>query len=47
MLGRENEIGSVEIGKKADLIVVRKHHHIPLVQHTIVDGIPIYSVHTP
>jgi alpha-D-ribose 1-methylphosphonate 5-triphosphate diphosphatase len=37
-LGRADEIGSIEPGKRADLIVVRKVRNNPLVQTTIVDG---------
>lgn len=37
-LGRAETIGSIELGKRADVIVVRKVREIPLVQSTIVDG---------
>ena len=37
-IGRDNEIGSLEVGKRADLIVVRKIHGIPVVETAAVGG---------
>ncbi len=43
VLGRAEEIGSIELGKRADLIVVRKVRNNPLVQYTIVDGTIVHA----
>ncbi|MFC4303764.1 alpha-D-ribose 1-methylphosphonate 5-triphosphate diphosphatase [Cohnella boryungensis] len=40
---RDNELGSLEPGKRADVIVVRKHRDIPLVHYTIADGTIVYA----
>jgi alpha-D-ribose 1-methylphosphonate 5-triphosphate diphosphatase len=42
-LGLEGEWGSVEAGKKADLILVELNEGYPLVRATIVDGIIVYQ----
>jgi alpha-D-ribose 1-methylphosphonate 5-triphosphate diphosphatase len=42
-MGRDNELGSLEPGKRADVIVVRKHRDIPLVHYTIADGTIVYA----
>jgi len=42
-LGRAGEIGSLEAGKKADVIVVRKIRGNPVVACTIVGGSVVYS----
>jgi alpha-D-ribose 1-methylphosphonate 5-triphosphate diphosphatase len=42
-LGRAEAIGSIELGKRADLIVVRKVRDNPLVRTTIVDGTIVYD----
>jgi alpha-D-ribose 1-methylphosphonate 5-triphosphate diphosphatase len=38
-LGRAEAIGSIELGKRADLIIVKKVRNNPLVRTTIVDGV--------
>jgi alpha-D-ribose 1-methylphosphonate 5-triphosphate diphosphatase len=43
ILGRAQEIGSIELGKRADIIVVRKVRNNPLVQYTIVDGTVVHA----
>lgn len=43
ILGRADEIGSIEPGKRADLVVVRKVRGNPLVQYTIVDGTVVHA----
>ena len=42
-LGREAEIGSLETGKRADLIVVGKIRGTPVVRYTIVDGTVVHA----
>ncbi|MFC4597141.1 alpha-D-ribose 1-methylphosphonate 5-triphosphate diphosphatase [Cohnella hongkongensis] len=42
-LGRAAEIGSLEIGKRADVLVVAKIRGIPVVRYTIVDGTVVYA----
>lgn len=42
-IGRGGEIGSIEPGKAADLILVRKWREVPLVAATIVDGSIVYE----
>lgn len=42
-LSREDKLGSIELGKKADVIVVRKVRNIPLVASTIVDGVVVHA----
>jgi alpha-D-ribose 1-methylphosphonate 5-triphosphate diphosphatase len=42
-LGLDGELGSVEAGKHADLILVELHEGYPLVRATIVDGIIVYQ----
>jgi alpha-D-ribose 1-methylphosphonate 5-triphosphate diphosphatase len=42
-IGRGGEIGSIEPGKAADLLIVRKRRNVPLVAATIVDGIVVYE----
>jgi len=42
-LGRAEKIGSLEPGKQADLIIVRKVRDIPLVRHTIVGGTLVHT----
>lgn len=43
MLGRDSEIGSIAMGKRADLIVVSKARGVPLVSDTLVDGNVVYT----
>lgn len=43
ILGRADEIGSIEPGKRADLVVVRKVRGNPLAQYTIVDGTVVHA----
>jgi len=43
VLGRADSVGSIELGKRADIIVVRKVRNIPLVQYTIVDGVLVHA----
>ncbi len=38
VMGRDDSIGSIEVGKRADVIVVRKVRDIPLVRYAMVDG---------
>lgn len=45
VIGRDDEIGSIETDKRADLLVVRKVRGIPLVQYTIVNGIVVHASH--
>jgi len=42
-LGRDGTLGSLEPGKKADIVVVRKIRGIPVVASTIVDGSVVYA----
>lgn len=42
-LGRAEKVGSIELGKRADVIVVRKVRDIPLVVSTIVDGTVVHA----
>ncbi len=42
-IGRGSEIGSIEPGKAADLIVVRQWRDVPLVAATVVDGIVVHE----
>jgi alpha-D-ribose 1-methylphosphonate 5-triphosphate diphosphatase len=43
VIGRDNEIGSIAAGKRADLLVVRKVREIPLVRNTIVNGTVVHT----
>lgn len=43
MLGKEDELGSVEAGKRADLIVVRQVRGVPLVTDTLVGGNVVHT----
>lgn len=43
-VGKGSEIGSIEPGKAADLIVVRKWRDIPIVTRTIVEGTVVSEV---
>ncbi|WP_256759717.1 alpha-D-ribose 1-methylphosphonate 5-triphosphate diphosphatase [Cohnella sp. WQ 127256] len=43
VVGRDDAIGSIELGKRADVIVVRKVRNNPLVQYTIVDGTLVHQ----
>ncbi|RED57249.1 alpha-D-ribose 1-methylphosphonate 5-triphosphate diphosphatase [Cohnella lupini] len=43
IMGRDGSIGSIELGKKADVIVVRKVRDIPLVQYALVDGKVVHA----
>jgi alpha-D-ribose 1-methylphosphonate 5-triphosphate diphosphatase len=43
VLGRSGNIGSIEKGKRADLLVVRKARDNPVVQYTVVDGIVVHA----
>jgi len=40
-LGRAGELGSIEPGKKADLAIVRTIGEVPVVTHTIVEGVVV------
>ncbi|QMV44925.1 alpha-D-ribose 1-methylphosphonate 5-triphosphate diphosphatase [Cohnella cholangitidis] len=42
-LGRADSIGSIELGKQADVIIVRKVRDIPLVHSTIVGGVVVHA----
>jgi alpha-D-ribose 1-methylphosphonate 5-triphosphate diphosphatase len=42
-IGRNGEIGSLETGKAADLIVVRKWQDYPLVETTVVNGSVVHQ----
>ncbi|WP_239618620.1 alpha-D-ribose 1-methylphosphonate 5-triphosphate diphosphatase [Cohnella mopanensis] len=42
-LGRADSIGSIELGKAADVIIVRKVRGIPLVHSTIVGGVVVHA----
>ncbi|RKP56096.1 alpha-D-ribose 1-methylphosphonate 5-triphosphate diphosphatase [Cohnella endophytica] len=42
-LGRSSEVGSIVVGKKADLIVVRKVRGNPLVKYTLVGGTVVHA----
>lgn len=41
-IGMDDEIGSIEPGKRADLIVVDKIDKIPVVVKTIINGKVVY-----
>jgi len=43
-IGMDDEVGSIEPGKQADLIVVDKIDEIPVVTKTIVNGKVVYSL---
>ncbi|WP_235427048.1 alpha-D-ribose 1-methylphosphonate 5-triphosphate diphosphatase [Cohnella kolymensis] len=43
VIGRHKDIGSIEPGKRADLLVVRKVRKIPLVGTTIVNGTVVHT----
>ncbi|MCD9023887.1 alpha-D-ribose 1-methylphosphonate 5-triphosphate diphosphatase [Cohnella sp. NL03-T5] len=43
-IGRNEKFGSIELGKRADMIVVRKLRNNPVVQYTIVDGTLVHAV---
>jgi alpha-D-ribose 1-methylphosphonate 5-triphosphate diphosphatase len=43
VMGRDDSIGSIELGKKADVIVVHKVRDIPLVQYALVDGKVVHA----
>ncbi|BBI35169.1 alpha-D-ribose 1-methylphosphonate 5-triphosphate diphosphatase [Cohnella abietis] len=45
VLGRADSIGSIELGKRADVIVVRKIRNNPLVQYTAVEGKLVHATH--
>lgn len=45
ILGRADKVGSIAIGKLADMIVVRKIRGNPLVQTTIVNGTVVNETH--
>ena len=38
----DKELGSIEPGKAADMIIVDQYEGLPWVTHTFVDGIPVY-----
>jgi alpha-D-ribose 1-methylphosphonate 5-triphosphate diphosphatase len=42
-LGLDGQFGSLEVGKKADIILVSKHQGHPNVRNTWVDGNPVYT----
>ncbi|MGP8329476.1 MAG: phosphonate metabolism protein PhnM [Methanosarcinaceae archaeon] len=42
-VGMDNMIGSIEVGKRADILVVTEHVGIPVVNRTIVNGKVIYA----
>lgn len=42
-IGRGGEIGSIEPGKAADLLIVRKWRGVPIVVTTVVDGFIVYE----
>jgi len=41
-LGADAEVGSIEIGKRADLLIVEQLDGYPMISHTLVDGIVVY-----
>jgi len=43
-IGMDDEVGSIEPGKRADLIIVDKIDEIPVVTKTIVNGKVVYSL---
>jgi alpha-D-ribose 1-methylphosphonate 5-triphosphate diphosphatase len=43
-LGKEQEIGSLEVGKRADLILVDLREGYPLIRKTIVGGDVVYQI---
>ncbi|MCX7843218.1 MAG: alpha-D-ribose 1-methylphosphonate 5-triphosphate diphosphatase [Clostridia bacterium] len=42
-LGIDSELGSIEAGKKANLVLVEMHNGYPLVRRTIVEGETVYQ----
>lgn len=42
-LGISQQLGSIDIGKKADLIVIDQFHDLPFVEMTIVNGAIVYT----
>jgi len=42
-VGMDGTIGSIEIGKRADLLIVSERMGIPVVARTVVGGEVVYS----
>jgi alpha-D-ribose 1-methylphosphonate 5-triphosphate diphosphatase len=42
-MGIENEVGAIEAGKRADLIIVEEISGIPVVMKTMVGGRVVYN----
>ncbi|HEV2479422.1 MAG TPA: alpha-D-ribose 1-methylphosphonate 5-triphosphate diphosphatase [Puia sp.] len=45
-VGLEQELGSLEIGKTADLLIVRLQDELPMITHSMVDGVLVMQTAT-
>ena len=43
--GIDHEVGSIEVGKKADLLLVKEMDGLPVITHVFVDGKLVLQTH--